>query len=293
MDRRITLHQLQIFSQLARHQSMTRAAEALHMTTPALSIQVKQLSEALGVPLHEQLGRQLHLTEAGERVDVAAREIMARLEGLQTELAELQGLEQGRLKISIITTAKYFVPRLLGEFCRRHPKIEVMLEVLNRDQCLGRMKQNLDDLYIMGQAADGADVEAVPFMNNPLVLIAPADHPLAGDKGVEPEQLASEHFIMREQGSGTRLAAERFFAEHDITLNTRMTLGSNEAVKQAVAGGLGGGPRLNGGQLCASVFEDGVRDSHSPAKSKFFGSIDDCQSATVNQRLYGKIDRQM
>lgn len=239
MYRRLTLHQLAIFAVLARHQNMTRAAEELHMTTPALSIQVKQMAEAIGVPLHEQIGRRLYLTDAGRRVETAARDVLERLDELGTELAELQGLERGSLKLAIITTAKYFVPRLLGEFCRRHPGIGVSLEVSNRDQCLARLKENLDDLYIMGQAPDGFDVEAVPFMHNPLVVIAPAAHPLAAERNIPPARLAEEPFIMREQGSGTRRITERFFEEHGISVKNRMTLGSNEAVKQAVAGGLG------------------------------------------------------
>ena len=239
MYRRLTLHQLAIFAVLARHQNMTRAAAELHMTTPALSIQVKKLAESLGVPLHEQIGRRLYLTEAGRQVEAAARDVLQRLDVLEEELAELQGLARGSLKLAVITTAKYFVPRLLGEFCRRHPGIEVALEVSNRDQCLARLNRNLDDLYIMGQAPEGLDVEAVPFMQNPLVVIAPAGHPLAGEHAIAPSRLAHEPFIMREVGSGTRLAAERFFEEHGVSLKTRMTLGSNEAVKQAVAGGLG------------------------------------------------------
>lgn len=239
MHRRLTLHQLAILTVLARHKNMTRAAAELHMTTPALSIQIKQLSGVIGLPLHEQIGKQLHLTEAGNCVEQAARDVLERLDALANELAELQGMERGSLKLSIITTAKYFVPRLLGEFCRQHPGIEVALEVLNRDQCLTRLTQNLDDLYIMGQVTDRLDVTAVPFMENPLVVIAPAGHPLEGKKNISPRRLADEPFIMREQGSGTRLAAERFFESKKVSVKTRMTLGSNEAVKQAVAGGLG------------------------------------------------------
>jgi len=237
--RRLTLHQLAIFAVLARHQNMTRAAAELHMTTPALSIQVKQMAESIGVPLHEQIGRRLYLTEAGRKVEAAARDVLQRLDELGTELAELEGLERGSLKLAIITTAKYFVPRLLGEFCRLHPGIEVALEVSNRDQCLARLRQNLDDLTIMGQVPEGLGVEAVPFMDNPLVVIAPADHPMAGKKRIDPKRLAGEPFIMREQGSGTRRVTEQFFEQHGISVKTRMTLGSNEAVKQAVAGGLG------------------------------------------------------
>ena len=239
MYRRLTLHQLSILTVLARHQNMTKAAAELHMTTPALSIQIKQMSETIGMPLHEQIGKRLYLTEAGKCVELAARDVLERLEGLSTELAEMQGLEKGVLKLSIITTAKYFVPRLLGDFCRSHPGIEVALEVLNRDQCLARLNQNLDDLYIMGQPPDNLDVVAEPFTDNPLVVVAPKGHPLEKKKNIPPGDLAEESFIMREQGSGTRLTTEQFFASHKVQLKTRMTLGSNEAVKQAVAGGLG------------------------------------------------------
>jgi DNA-binding transcriptional LysR family regulator len=239
MYRRLTLHQLAIFTVLARHRNMTKAAEELHMSTPALSIQIKQMSEAIGMPLHGQVGKRLYLTEAGHCAEQAARDVLERLEGLSTELAELQGMERGRLKLSIITTAKYFVPRLLGEFCRQHPGIEVALEVLNREQCLSRLAENMDDLYIMGQVPESLAVTVVPFMENPLVVIAPTGHPLAGKQAIAPKQLADELFIMREQGSGTRLATERFFEAKKVSIRTRMTLGSNEAVKQAVVGGLG------------------------------------------------------
>lgn len=239
MHRRITLHQLAIFDALARHGNMTRAAAELHMTTPALSIQVRQLAEHLGAPLHENLGRRLYLTEAGERVEIAAREVLDRLDRLGSELADLQGLEQGRLRLTITTTAKYLVPRLLGEFCRQHPGIEVALEVLNREQCIRRLSDNRDDLYIMGSPPEDLVLSATAFMHNPLVVIAPADSPLAGERSIDPHRLAAEPFIMRERGSGTRRAVERFFSDHGITLRTRMTLGSNEAVKQAVAAGLG------------------------------------------------------
>lgn len=237
--RHATLHQLKIFTALARHLNMTRAAEELHMTPAALSIQIKQLSEAVGAPLHEQIGKRLFLTSAGRLVDAASRDIFERLDKLVMDLAEIQGMERGSLKLSIITTAKYFAPHLLGAFCKQHPGIEAALEVINRDQILERLKQNLDDIYIMGQVPENLSVIAQPFMENPLVVLAPADHPLAFERDIDPVRLADEPFIMREPGSGTRLATERFFEKHGVRLAVRMTLGSNEAVKQAVAGGLG------------------------------------------------------
>jgi len=237
--RHATLHQLKIFMALARHLNMTRAAEELHMTPAALSIQIKQLAGAVGAPLHEQIGKRLFLTAPGQLVDEACRDVFGRLERLSAELAGAQGLERGSLKLSIITTASYFAPYLLATFCKKHPGIEVALEVSNRDHILERLKQNLDDLYIMGQAPENVSVIAQPFMENPLVVLASADHPLAHERNIDPVQLASEPFIMREPGSGTRLAAERFFEKHGVRLKVRMTLGSNEAVKQSVAGGLG------------------------------------------------------
>jgi LysR family transcriptional regulator, low CO2-responsive transcriptional regulator len=237
--RQITLHQLKIFTALARHLNMTRAAETLHMTPAALSIQVKQLAEAMGTPLHEQIGKRLFLTDAGQLVDAASRDVFERLERLAADLAEEKGLERGSLRVLIITTAQYFVPRMLGDFCRAHPGIEVALEVVNRDEIITRLARNLDHLYIMGQAPGNVAVLAVPFMDNPLVLVAPADHPLAAQRDIDPARLTEEPFIAREPGSGTRLAAERFFSTHGFQPRVRMTLGSNEAVKQAVAGGLG------------------------------------------------------
>jgi DNA-binding transcriptional LysR family regulator len=237
--RHATLHQLKIFTALARQLNMTRAAEELHMTPPALSIQIKQLSEHVGIPLHEQIGKRLFLTGAGRLVDAASRDVFERLDRLVMDLAKAQGLERGSLKLSIITTAKYFVPRLLGDFWKQHPGIEVALEVDNRDRVLERLKQNLDDLYIMGQAPENLNVTALPFMENPLIVLAPANHPLASERDIDPARLAGEPFILREPGSGTRLATERFFEQHGVRLTVRMTLGSNEAVKQTVAGGLG------------------------------------------------------
>ena len=237
--RSATLRQLEIMLGLARHLNMTRAAEELHMTPAALSIQIKQLSRTMGMPLHEQVGKRLFLTEAGRLVEAASRDIFDRLDALEVALAETQGLERGRLRLSIITTAKYFVPRLLGAFCKLHPGIEVNLEVDNRNRLLERLTRNLDDLYIMGNTPGNLNVVSVPFMMNPLVVIAPASHPLASKRNIAPSRLTGEPFIMREPGSGTRLAAERFFAQHGVNPVVRMALGSNEAVKQAVAGEMG------------------------------------------------------
>jgi len=237
--RHATLHQLKIFDALAHHMSVARTAEALHLTPPAVSIQVKQLSEAAGQPLVERIGKQIHLTSAGEMVADACHDVFERLERLAQDLSALQGIEKGSLKLAIITTAKYFVPRLLGDFCARHPGIEVSLFVGNRQAVLERLAHSQDDLYVLGQPPEQAKVEAVPFASNPLVAIAYPEHPLAAERSISPSRLGSEPFIAREQGSGTRLACEAFFRQHKTELSVRMELGSNEAIKQTVAGRLG------------------------------------------------------
>jgi DNA-binding transcriptional LysR family regulator len=239
MLRRITLHQLRLFAALARTMNMTRAAEELHMTPSAFSIQIKQLSESFGVALHEQVGRKLFLTEAGEAVAAASRDMIERLDLLGMEIADLQGFERGTLRVAMITTARYFATRPIGDFCRAHPNIAFVMEVVNRDQIVQRMRDNLDDLYIMGQVPDELDVVAVPVADNPLVVIAPAGHPLCGEKAIAPRRLAEEPFILREAGSGTRQAIERFFSRHGVSPPVRMSLGSDETIKQVVAAGLG------------------------------------------------------
>ncbi|WP_113889203.1 LysR family transcriptional regulator [Roseiarcus fermentans] len=239
MLRQVTLHQLRLFAGLARHMSMTRAAAEAHVTPSAFSIQIKQLSEGLGQPLHEQVGKRLFLTEAGRAVAAASRDVLERLDHLGMELAEMQGLKRGGVRVAMITTAKYFATRLIGDFCRAYPDVDFALEVVNREQILERMRQNLDDLYIMGQAPEGMDVVVAPFADNPLVVLAPAEHPLCEARAIPASRLEREPFILREPGSGTRQATERYFAEHAIRPSTRMTLGSDETIKQAVAAGLG------------------------------------------------------
>jgi DNA-binding transcriptional LysR family regulator len=237
--RHATLHQLRIFQAVAEHNSFARAAAALHLSPPTLSLQVKQLAETVGQPLFEQLGKKIFLTAAGRTLASACQDIAQRLDLLSEDLAALQGMEVGSLKIAILTTLKYTVPKQLGRFCTEHPGIDVRLFVGNRGVLLQRLKANEDDLYIMGQAPDDLDVTSTPFANNPLIAIAPANHPLAGKRRIQAKRLAREPFIMREPGSGTRLTTERFFNERGLSLINRLELGSNEAIKQTVAGGLG------------------------------------------------------
>ena len=236
---RATLHQLKIFCALGQHLSMAKVARELHLTPSAVSIQVKQLSETLGQPLYERVGKKLFLTEAGRVLHAGCQEVFQRMDRMDLDLVEIRGMERGSLKISVITSANNFLPQLVGRFLKTRPSIGASLESCNREGILERFEKNLDDLYIMGQAPENMKVVSVPFMVNPLVVVAPADHALAGVSGIEPGVLASEPFILRESGSGTRLATERFFEGHGVKLNVRLVLGSDEAVRQAVASGLG------------------------------------------------------
>lgn len=235
----VSLRQLQIFDAVARSLSYTRAAEELHLTQPAVFTQIKQLEESVGLPLLERIGKRLHLTEVGREVLATSRDMLGGLERLEMRLADMQGLKKGKLRIAIVTTAKYLIPRLLGEFCTRYPGIEAALTVTNREKLLARLTDNVDDLVVLGAPPEHLDVVATPIAENPLVVVARHDHPLADKKKIPLKRLATESFILREPGSGTRLATERHFEQHGIAPRVRMELGSNEAIKQAIAGGLG------------------------------------------------------
>lgn len=234
-----TFRQLQVFEAIARHGSFTRAAEELFLTQPTVSMQIKKLTEAVGLPLFEQVGKRMYLTGAGRELHAACREVFDTWARFEMTVADLKGLKQGQLRLAVVTTAEYFTPRLLGPFCQQYPGIEVSLEVINRERILERLANNEDDLYILGQPPETLNVEFRPFLENPLVVIAPQDHPLARERHIPLERLAQEPFLMREPGSGTRKALERLFAEHGLSFKVRMEIGSNEAIKQAVVGGLG------------------------------------------------------
>lgn len=234
-----TFRQLEIFESIARLGSFTRASEELYLTQPTVSMQMKKLSEAVGVPLIEQIGKKLHLTPDGQELAQATREIFGIMDRYTMSVAERQGLKQGQLRLMAITTASYFAPRLLGEFAKLYPGIEVSLRVTNKEQVLASIADNLDDLYFLGQPPEDIDVIATPIMDNPIVVIAAPDHPLAHKKNIRLERLAQEPWLMREKGSGTRNAIQRRFDENGIVIRPRLELGSNEAIKQAILAGLG------------------------------------------------------
>ena len=237
--RHSTFRQLEVFEAIARLGSFTRAAEELFLTQPTASMQIKKLTNAVGLPLFEQVGKRIYLTDAGKALQSTCRQVFESLNGFEMLVSDMKGLKQGKLRLAVVTTAKYFAPRLLGPFCKLYPGIDVSLEVSNREHLLERLSENLDDLYMLGQPPEGLDVVYKPFLDNPLVVLAPNDHPLVGERSIPLAQLAQEPFLMREPGSGTRMAVERLFSEHKLKLKMRMELGSNEAIKQAVVGGLG------------------------------------------------------
>ncbi|MCG8434236.1 MAG: LysR family transcriptional regulator [Gammaproteobacteria bacterium] len=234
-----TFRQLEILLAVYERGSVTAAAEDLYLTQPSISTQLKKLTDTLGMPLYEQIGRKLHFTAAGKEVVASAREIFGTLEHLQAKLSDLRGLKAGTLKLAVVTTAKYFVPHVLGPFCNRYPAIEVQLTVGNRSQILARVENNQDDLYLFSHPPGDLDIEAVEFLPNPLVVIAPTGHPLAGRKRIPFSKLSGEAFLMRETGSGTRHAIEQFLQNAGLNLNTKMTIESNEAIKHSVMAGLG------------------------------------------------------
>jgi len=234
-----TLHQLKVFEATARHGSFTRAAEELYLTQPTVSIQVKQLTKAVGLPLFEQIGKRLYLTQAGQKLLDTCQQVFEGLDQFEMAVADIKGMKQGQLKIAVITTAKYFVPRLLGPFCQRYPGIDISLKVTNHQHIQERMVNNEDDLYIISQPLEQPDLTVHPFLDNPLVVLAPKDHPLVGQHNIPIQALDGESFIMREPGSGTRQAIQGLFEEHEVAVRVRLELGSNEAIKHAIAGGLG------------------------------------------------------
>lgn len=234
-----TSRQLAVFEAVARLGSFTRAAETLHLTQPTISIQMKELSEAVGLPLFEQHGRKLKLTEAGEDLLHTTRQVFDSWSDFEARTAQRKGLKRGRLHLSAVTTAEYFLPRLLGSFSQRYPEIDITLSVENRDRVVERLEKAQDDLAVMMMPPDHLAVVAEPFLENPLVIIAPRKHSLVGKKRLSLQALSEHPFLLREEGSGTRRVAQAFFADHGITLNVRMSLGSNEAIKHAVAAGLG------------------------------------------------------
>lgn len=239
----VTLHQLQMFEAVARHGSFTLAAKELYLTQPTVSVQLKSLAEIVGVPLLEKLGKKFYVTEAGQELLKTCQEIFAQLKDLEVNLQEKKGLEQGQLRVSAATTAKYFFPKLLKPFYHRYPGISVAFEVSTHATILERLAQNLDDFYILSRLPDHHSIEIQPFLDNPLVVVVPIGHPLI-QKQIQKQHLTlhdldGETFIMREKGSATREAVEQLFHQHGISVQVLMESSSNETIKQMICLGLG------------------------------------------------------
>ena len=235
----ITLRHLSLFEAVATSGSISRAAAEMHLTQPAVSMQMKQLEDQVGLPLLEQIGKRMFLTEAGQELRGHARQIAERMIELNAAMDQFRGLERGLLRLAVVSTANYFLPNLIAQFSARHPGVRVSLQVANREFVLSALADNSTDLAIIGRPPEGSHVVAQPFMHNPLVVIAAPSHPLANGSDIPLQRLENETLVVREAGSGTRAAMERYFAEHGVGFRPGCEVGTNEAIKQAVRAGLG------------------------------------------------------
>jgi len=234
-----TLQQLRLFEAVARHKSFTRAAEEIHLSQPAVSIQVKRLEENVGLTLFEHVGKRITMTEAGRELYSASKDVLGRLADLDIAIDSLSGEVAGTLRVTVVTSAKYFLPHLLGAFIRRYPGVEPKLMVANRASLLERVADNIDDLYVMGHVPEDLDVTEYSFLENVISIVASPDHPLANKRKIPLKRINEERFLVRERGSGNRKVVEEFFESRGLEINPYMVLGSAEAIKQGVMAGLG------------------------------------------------------
>lgn len=235
----LTLQQLKLFEAVSRNSSYTRAAEELHLTQPAVSIQLKRLESHVGIPLFEQVGKKIYPTSAGKIMYQTSVDILQKIHDLDISIEVLKGIVKGPIQISLVSTTKYFMPLLLGHFLQRYPEVEPRLKFTNRARTVEHLINNQDDFVVMGQIPDESNLQAYPFLENILVVVAAPDHPLAGKKNISLKALAKHRFVEREPGSGTRQTFDRLLASHHLEVKPYMELGSSEAIKQAVIAGLG------------------------------------------------------
>jgi DNA-binding transcriptional LysR family regulator len=236
---RLSFRQLQVFRQVYKRLSYSRAAEELGLTQPAVSAQIRQLEQTLGQPLFEYVGKQLYVTPTGEQLARTTQSIFADLERLQMQLAELQGQVRGELRLSAVSTAQYVVPYLLEGFLKEYPQVDVRLRVVNRAQAIERLHENRDDLVIMGMVPESRSLNTMPFLDNVMVPVVRSDDPLLHETDLSAQTFLDSRLLIREQGSGTRRALEAWCAANRVQLNPRMELGSNAAIKHGVLAGLG------------------------------------------------------
>ena len=235
----ITLRQLRIFEAVARRLSFSRAAAELHLTQPAVSMQVKQLERQIGLPLLERIGKRLVLTEAGAELRRHANILAAHTLELKSAMDQLHGLQRGLLRLAVVSTANYFLPPVIAPYAKSHPGVRIKLQVANREVVLAALVENAAELAVISQPPDGDVLVAEPFMQNPLVAIAPPGHPLCAQRSISLARFAREALIMREPGSGTRLEIERHFAANGVDVIAGSEFSTNEAIKHAVQAGLG------------------------------------------------------
>ncbi len=235
----LTLQQLRLYEAVSRLGSYTRAAEELCITQPAVSIQIKRLEGQVGLPLFEHVGKKTFPTAAGKTMYAASVDILDRVRLLKDSIEELKGTVKGSLQMSVVTTAKYFLPNLLGAFLQQYPEVEPKLKFTNRARVIERLMNNDDDFVVMGQIPKDDSLDAYPFLNNIIGIVAHAEHPLAGKKNITVEELATQRFLIRESGSGTRYVFDQYLNKHGLKIEPYMELGSSEALKQAVMAGLG------------------------------------------------------
>ena len=236
---RITFRQLQVFNEVCDLRSYSRAAEEMSLTQPAVSLQIRQLEELIGQPLFDYVGKKLYMTEAAEALQLASRDIFGRLENLDMQLSDMLGSLQGQLKLAVESSAKYFVPHLFAAFKRQHPEVNLQLTVVNRAQAVRRLSDNRDDLVIMSMVPQDMGLEFLPFLNNPIVAVAPTDHPLCNRGPLHLQDLEPYTLLMREQGSGTRMACEEYFKEKRVHFSQTLEVSSNESQRECAVAGLG------------------------------------------------------
>lgn len=237
--RNVTLKHLRLVESAARLGSFSAAADANHITPPAVTMQMRQLEQEVGLPLFDRDGRGLTPTAAGREVLLAARKVEAALAECRDALVALESLDAGRVTVGVVSTAKYFAPRMLAAFAKEHPKVELQLVVGNRRDIIAQFEAGALDLCVMGRPPETGEVESHLIGPHPHVIVGPPEHRLAGRKGLAPAALAEETFLVREVGSGTRTLMETFFARAGVQPAIGMEIGSNETIKQAVMAGLG------------------------------------------------------
>jgi molybdate transport repressor ModE-like protein len=235
----VTLRQLRIFEAVARHGSISRAADELGLTQPAVSMQIKQMEDQLGLVVVEQVGKKFTLTDAGHELCFHACRISKQTAELLASMEQFRELERGVLRVAVVSTANYFLPAFIAAFSNEHPGVRISLKVANREAVLAAVSSNEAELAILGHTPERGDLVAQFFLDNPLVVIAPPDHPLVSKDRINLCQIEDEIMIVRERGSGTRAAMERFFLESGISYQPGCEMNTNEAVKQAVQAGLG------------------------------------------------------